>query len=84
MDPKAQPDFESGAAARKPITRQGFTEGAIRLPATSPATVTDPPNDPRLAAVIDAWDALPEAVRAGIAAMVAVARTSSETSDGEG
>jgi len=30
-------------------------------------------DDPELAAVIDAWDRLPEAVRAGIVAMVKVA-----------
>jgi hypothetical protein len=30
--------------------------------------------DPELAAVIDAWDRLPEAVRAGIVAMVMAAR----------
>jgi hypothetical protein len=30
-------------------------------------------NDPDLAAVIDAWDRLPEAVRAGIVAMVKAA-----------
>jgi hypothetical protein len=29
--------------------------------------------DPELAAIIDAWDRLPEAVRAGIAAMVKAA-----------
>jgi len=31
------------------------------------------PADPELAAVIDAWDRLPEAVRAGILAMVRAA-----------
>jgi hypothetical protein len=31
------------------------------------------PTDPDLAAVIDAWDRLPEAVRAGIVAMVKAA-----------
>jgi hypothetical protein len=30
-------------------------------------------NDPDLAAVIDAWDRLPEAIRAGIVAMVKAA-----------
>ncbi len=31
------------------------------------------PADPRLAAIVAAWDRLPEAVRAGIAAMVEAA-----------
>jgi hypothetical protein len=37
---------------------------------------TDPeqPTDPDLAIVVDAWDRLPEAVRAGIVAMVRAAR----------
>ena len=32
------------------------------------------PADPDLAAVIDAWDRLPDAIRAGIVAMVKAAR----------
>jgi hypothetical protein len=32
------------------------------------------PADPDLAAVVDAWDRLPEAVRGGIVAMVRAAR----------
>ena len=50
------------------------------LPATRPATDIDTPEGPRLASLIDAWDALPEAVRAGIATMVVAARTSSVAS----
>jgi hypothetical protein len=46
------------------------------LRATESATGALPealPADPELAAVIDAWDRLPEAVRAGIVAMVQAA-----------
>ena len=47
-----------------------------RFPATSPATDVITPNDPRLTDLIEEWDALPEALRAGIAAMVAAAHAS--------
>ena len=38
------------------------------------AETAETPADPELAAVIDAWPTLPEAVRAGIVAMVGAAR----------
>ena len=44
---------------------------------TTPSTTTvqeNSPIDPDLAAVIDAWPALPDAVKAGIVAMVGAAK----------
>jgi hypothetical protein len=37
--------------------------------------ISAPLADPDLAAVVDAWPALPEAIKAGILAMVKVAKT---------
>ena len=39
------------------------------------------PIDPELAAVVDAWPALPEAIKAGILAMVTAARRDSAGAD---
>jgi len=36
-------------------------------------TAENPPSDPHLAALIDAWPTLPDAIRAGILAMVRAA-----------
>lgn len=53
----------------------GSKSGNIRAdsgPATPPAKPT-PPTDPELAAVVRAWPTIPQAVRAGIVAMVRAA-----------
>jgi len=52
-------------------SRQQATQSALKRPqrATRGAT-RHLPDDPGLTVVIDAWDRLPEAVRAGIVAMV--------------
>jgi hypothetical protein len=47
--------------------------GQERPPVTTQITTRMPPDDPDLAAVIDSWDRLPEAIRAGIVAMVKAA-----------
>jgi len=55
-------------------SRQQATPNVIRRPPRATKSATGAlMDDPELAAVIDAWDRLPEAVRAGIVAMVKVA-----------
>ncbi|MGO9601622.1 MAG: hypothetical protein ACLP7Q_26910 [Isosphaeraceae bacterium] len=45
-----------------------------RLPRATRGATGPPPADPELAAVVAAWPGLPEAIRAGILAMVKAAR----------
>ena len=54
------PVSRQDAAVCDPVRSPGATENATR----------DLPDDPDLAAVVTAWSSLPEAVRAGIVAMV--------------
>ncbi len=57
-----------------PSSRQRATQADPKRPSTATENATGVlPADPELAAVIDAWDRLPEAVRAGILAMVRAA-----------
>ena len=67
-----EPDASSSQAHPIPSSRQDATEtGPICLPtATKIATTQSVVADPELAAVVDAWPGLPEAIRAAILAMV--------------
>lgn len=51
----------------------GSKSGNIRGGSGSPAAPVTPPTDPELAAVVVAWPTIPQAVRAGIVAMVRAA-----------
>ncbi len=54
-----------------PSTRQYPNESGSIRPATATQNATRLlPDDPGLAAVVDAWPELPEAIRAGIVAMI--------------
>jgi len=56
---------------RRPDLRQRATANGGRRPARGTESATSPlPDDPDLAVVVAAWPELPEAVRAGIVAMV--------------
>jgi len=59
-------------------SRQDTTDSASIRPLTATQNATHPcqsavTNDPALAAVVDAWPELPEALKAGIVAMVKAA-----------
>jgi hypothetical protein len=58
----------------QPSRQEAVDDAQKRLPtATENATALLPgETDPRLAAVVDAWPTLPEALKAGIVAMVKV------------
>jgi hypothetical protein len=57
-----------------PASRQEPTQSAPKRPLRATVGATGAlPADPDLATVIDAWNRLPEAVRAGIVAMVKAA-----------
>jgi len=64
----------------QPITpsRQDTTQAAPKRPLTATQNATHLlPEDSDLAAVIETWDRLPEAIRAGIVAMVKAASNES-------
>ena len=64
-------DSKSATVNPKCPSEHALTDIADAPPAVAPATAPDStPEDARLAALVDAWPALPEPVRAGIAAMV--------------
>lgn len=74
MTQKAIPDFESGTPDRKHLINKTFTQSESGCLATGPATAHDSSlSAAQLATLIDAWPNLPEAIRTGIAAMVAAA-----------
>ncbi len=57
-----------------PSSRQDATEnGSERLPTATQNATRLLPDDPDLAAVVDAWPKLPAAIKAGIVAMVRAA-----------
>ena len=59
-----------------PSSRQYPNEsGSIRPPTATRNATRLLPDDPGLAAVVDAWPDLPEAIKAGILAMVKAARS---------
>jgi len=65
------PVFKTGDANPEPQTPQQVTETANSvLPSGLPDSV---PIDPDLAAVVEAWPKLPEAIKAGILAMIRAA-----------
>jgi hypothetical protein len=61
-------DLQSDREPRKPRVKQGLSESMYT------PMYTSLPADPDLSAVVDAWDSLPPAVRAGILAMVRASR----------
>ena len=68
------PDRQSGTPIANELNLHELTDSRQPAPAVDPATAGDSePADPRLARLIDAWPDLPEAVRAGILAMVELA-----------
>jgi len=69
MGPVGHEPGSAGASGRKHLRASGKSGGA-ESGADSPKT---PCIDPELAKVIDAWPMLPEAIRAGIVAMVKAA-----------
>ncbi len=65
------PDRQSGTPIANELDSQGLTDAQQPTPAVDPATADGfDPTDPRLARLIAAWPALPDAIRAGIVAMV--------------
>ncbi len=64
----------SPSAQSLPSSRQDTTDSASIRPPTATQNATHLlPDDPGLAAVVDAWPDLPEAIKAGIVAMVRAA-----------
>src|SRR5271157_5573130 len=67
----AERDASSSSAQQSPSSRQDTTDSASIGPLTATQNATRLLlDDPGLAAVVDAWPDLPEAIRAGIVAMV--------------
>ena len=68
-------DLKSDAQNHNHLTTQVLAQVTEQVPAVEPATRTESPSaDAELAAVLNAWADLPEAVRAGIVAMVAASQ----------
>ena len=64
-------DLKSASADPKHLKKQVLTTTGEGIPAVEPATAADTgPLDPHLAQLIESWPRLPEAIRAGIVAMV--------------
>jgi hypothetical protein len=64
------PALSSQAHSTLPARQEATDNDQKRLPVTTQITTRPLPEDADLAAVIDAWDRLPEAIKAGILAMV--------------
>src|SRR5207244_2718232 len=65
----------------KRLEKHGSADDAARQ--TAHIAIAPTPADPRLTTILDSWPTLPEALRAGILAMIEAARIDAPTSQSE-